>query len=165
MRKMMRANVTARRIALTLLAPAGIFVSACTAAGGDAGHAPLPDRYPAAETGYLMKSFRLTRRPDENALRVKLEPSKVEARSCNDPPYVGRLQEKSLPDSNARYYVLQIRREPRFGPMAPCPMIPPGPVGVDGDLSIPYDSAAPVVVYLPAEFSLTYRVETAPGKQ
>ncbi|KVE36319.1 hypothetical protein WS68_04770 [Burkholderia sp. TSV86] len=116
------------------------------------------DHYPVPEVGYKRAVFELPSRPDDGKYRIKLSATKIEARSCNDPSYIGSVEDHVLRDSNTHYYVLRIRRGQHLGPMAPCPLEPKSRVRVEGDLSVPYETPEPLVIYAPQDFSLTYSI-------
>lgn len=150
---------------LSLCVPALISCAAGSAGGQSAARYDVQvddadaGRYPAADAGYQRTAYLLPHLANENGLRLRLIVGKIEARSCNDPPYVGRLEERSASDSGARYFVLKITQSQRHIGMMPCPLNPPSFVQVSGNnLTVPYDSTKLLVVYAPADFSVKYEM-------
>ncbi|WP_425128553.1 ecotin family protein [Burkholderia latens] len=131
-------------------------LAACSAAESD--RIGVIGHYPVPEVGYERTVFELPSWPGDDKYRITLSVTKIEARSCNDPPYLGSVEAHTLRDSNTHYYVLRVRRGRHLGRMAPCPLEPPSKVRVDGDLFVPYESSEPLVIYAPQGFSLTYSI-------
>ncbi|WP_346838347.1 ecotin family protein [Microbulbifer sp. SAOS-129_SWC] len=116
------------------------------------------DDFPAALDGHTRHVIQLPRVTDQSRYRVELVPGRAQLADCRLLSYRAGLARRKL-DGGARYYVLgdlqpvqaagacaDTSRKRRF-------------VRVRGDgLLVPYDSRQPLVVYLPPDVQLKYRI-------
>jgi len=122
-----------------------------------AGAAP-PGTYPAALDGATRHVIHLPKVADPGRYRVELVPGRSELADCSLRGYSAALERRNLP-GGAPYYVLgALQPLPAAGSCAD-PTRKRRFVRVRGDnLLLPYDSRQPLVVYLPAQMQLKYRI-------
>ncbi|WP_348943736.1 serine protease inhibitor ecotin [Chitinibacter sp. FCG-7] len=141
---------------------------AMTALASMAAHAqsdPLK-AFPAAEPGYQRIVIKLPPVKNPDLYRVQLIPGKVIDADCNTRGLRGEIDEETVKGWGYNYWKVE-----KVGP-GPTTMMacPPGtssrkfvPVYSDDDL-IRYNSKLPVVVYVPNDVELRYKIWRAPEK-
>lgn len=118
------------------------------------------EAFPATVDGKVRQVIRLPKVVDESRFMVELVPGKTEMVDCNLRGYRARISRETLDGWGYPYYVLG-HPEPAPTTLKACP---PGSesrrfVRVRGEgLMLPYNSRLPLVVYLPADLQLKYRV-------
>ena len=119
--------------------------------------------YPKAESGFTRQVIHLAPQPREDDFQVEILAGKTMTVDCNRPRLGGILEEKNLEGWGYPFY----RLEKVIGPMSTLMACPAGtskqdfvPVVGDGFL-LRYNSKLPVVVYVPKDVEVRYRVWTA----
>ena len=128
--------------------------SAASAAGVDM------SVYPTTVDGRARHVIELPKVVDEGRFMVELVPGKTELADCNLRGYRASLERRTLAGWGYPFYVLA---EPEPGPRTnkACPAGSQTRrfVRVTGDgLLLPYNSRLPLVVYLPRDVQLKYRI-------
>ncbi|WP_299584932.1 ecotin family protein [uncultured Microbulbifer sp.] len=118
------------------------------------------DAFPAEVDGKRRHVIELPKVVDESRFMVELVPGKSSVADCNLRSFRAPLQRQVLPGWGYPYFVLADLK-PTQGPRKVCA---PGSesrrfIRVRGDgLILPYTSSQPLVVYLPEDVQLKYRV-------
>ena len=119
--------------------------------------------FPAPEAGYERHVIHLPVGNYEDNLKIELLPGKTQEVDCNAHHYTGSLQEKTLEGWGYNYYELSDLNGPLSTKMA-CPddteSLKFVPVFSQGSL-LQYNSHLPVVVYLPSQLELRWRIWVA----
>ncbi len=116
--------------------------------------------FPSTVDGKVRQLIRLPKVVDESRFMVELVPGKTELVDCNLRSYRAAIRRETLDGWGYPYYVLA---EPEPAPTA-LKACPPGSesrrfVRVRGEgLMLPYNSRLPLVVYLPTDLQLKYRI-------
>lgn len=123
--------------------------------------------YPPAEAGYKRMVIHLQPLADENDNKLELIIGKTIKADCNRHWFIGQLTEEVAKGWGFPYFILKSVTGPASTLMA-CPSDKQEQdtfvrVGGDGTL-IRYNSKLPVVVYVPADFEVHYRIWTAGEK-
>jgi len=148
-------------------------VNACTALvalglAGVAHAAKLEDTapYPKAESGFTRQVIHLAPQTRENDFQVEILAGKTMTVDCNNPRLGGILEEKNLEGWGYPFY----RLEKIIGPMSTLMACPAGtskqgfvPVVGDGFL-LRYNSKLPLVLYVPKDIEVRYRIWSASTK-
>lgn len=121
------------------------------------------DAFPKPESDYERHVIHLPIGNYEDNLKIELLPGKVQEVDCNPSHYTASLQEKTLEGWGYNYYELSDLSGPISTKMA-CPddteTLKFVPVFGKGSL-LQYNSNLPVVVYLPKELELRWRIWVA----
>ncbi|WP_223458127.1 MULTISPECIES: serine protease inhibitor ecotin [unclassified Pseudomonas] len=150
---------------LTTHATLGLFALGLT---GLAHAAKLEDTapYPKAESGFTRQVIHLAPQPRENDFQVEILAGKMMTVDCNNPRLGGILEEKNLEGWGYPFY----RLEKVIGPMSTLMACPDGtrkqdfvPVVGDGFL-LRYNSKLPLVLYVPKDIEVRYRIWSASNK-
>ncbi|WP_350616777.1 serine protease inhibitor ecotin [Pseudomonas sp. HY7a-MNA-CIBAN-0227] len=145
------------RISLALLGMAGL----CTQANA----AKLEDiaPYPKADAGFVRQVIHLPAHPQEDNFKVEILAAKTLPVDCNRQRLGGVLEEKNLEGWGYSYY----RLDKVSGPMSTLLACPDGktrtdfvPVVGDGFV-LRYNSKLPIVIYVPKDVEVRYRVWSA----
>ncbi|PWB35063.1 ecotin [Pseudomonas sp. SDI] len=119
--------------------------------------------YPEAEKGFSRQVIHLPAQTDEYAFKVEILAGKQLEVDCNKQRLGGTLEEKTLEGWGYNYYTLAKVE----GPMSTLMACPDGkktkefvPVVGDGFL-LRYNSKLPIVVYVPKDVEVRYRVWSA----
>lgn len=125
--------------------------------------------YPQAEDGMVRHALELEKQDKEENLRVELILGKtIEVDGVNRHFFGGKIERKTVEGWGYSYHIL-----PELGPMAATRMAPrPGaplvkkfvPIGGEPYL-IRYNSKVPVVVYVPEDVEVRYRIWRADDDQ
>jgi len=118
--------------------------------------------FPPAIEGLQRQVIRLPAVEDEAAHKVELLIGKTLEVDCNRPRLSASLLEKTAKGWGYSYYVVEQLR----GPMSTLMACPPGtdperrfvPAYLGEHSLVPYNSRLPLVVYLPAQAELRYRI-------
>jgi ecotin len=138
------------------------------ALSGGAHAASLEDvaPFPKADKGFARKVIRLTPQSRENDFQVEILAGKTLTVDCNHPRLGGMLDEKNLEGWGYPFY----RLEKVIGPMSTLMACPDGtskqdfvPVVGDGFM-LRYNSKLPIVLYVPKDIEVRYRIWSASGK-
>lgn len=120
--------------------------------------------YPAAQDGYKRMVIHLQALADEDANKLELIIGKTMKVDCNRHRFGGQITEETAKGWGYPYYVLKSVT----GPMSTLMACPPDQkeqeafVQVRGDQALlRYNSKLPVVVYVPVDFEVHYRIWTA----
>jgi len=122
--------------------------------------------FPPAEQGMTRHVIRLLKQKDEAAFKVELIIGKtVRTDSQNHYFFGGKLETENIPGWGFDRYILR-----QLGPMAGTLMAvdPDGPqvdrfISLGGETILRYNSRLPVVVYVPADVEVRYRLWRAGG--
>ncbi|WP_339519156.1 serine protease inhibitor ecotin [Pseudomonas proteolytica] len=146
--------------ALTLLS-----VLAMSVLAAQANAAKLEDiaPYPKADAGYVRQVIHLPAKPQEQDFKVEILAGKTLLVDCNQQRLGGVLEEKNLEGWGYPFY----RLEKVSGPMSTMMACPDGktredfvPVVGDGFV-LRYNSKLPIVVYVPKDVEVRYRIWSA----
>ena len=129
-----------------------------------AADSPEMQPFPEAEEGFKRMVIHLPALADEGANKLEIIIGKTLKVDCNKHWFIGHLSEKAVRGWGYTYFILKLVTGPTSTLMA----CPPGqkeqdtfvPVHSDEGL-LSYNSKAPVVVYVPIEFDVRYRIWTA----
>ena len=147
----------------------GIIVSALLVSlGANAGEGQEDMKpYPAAESGFQRMVFHLPGKPNEAEHKVQIMVGKTLLVDCNQNWFMGQLEARVATGWGYPYFVL----EKVDGPASTMMACPPGEekkkafVSVRGEGFLRrYNSKLPVVVYVPGDFEVRYRIWAA-GKE
>lgn len=150
---------------LTINATLGLFAFGLT---GLAHAAKLEDTapYPKAENGFVRQVIHLAPQARESDFQVEILAGKSMKSDCNHPRLGGILEEKNLEGWGYPFY----RLEKVIGPMSTLMACPEGsikqdfvPVVGDGFL-LRYNSKLPLVLYVPKDIEVRYRIWSASNK-
>ena len=125
---------------------------------------PAMRPFPPAENGFKRTVIHLQALANEGANKLEIIIGKTLKIDCNKHWYIGHLSEDAVRGLGVTYFSLKLVT----GPTSTLYACPAGqqehdafvPVQLDEGLS-PYNSKFPVVVYVPNEFEVHYRVWTA----
>lgn len=119
--------------------------------------------WPKAELGYKRVVIQLPTLKDEDAYRVELVPQKTMKADCNHIMINGKIEIKPLTGWGYEYYVLSQISPPASTRMACFPAVTQSKsITIQTDLSfIRYNSKLPIVVYIPKDVQLSYRIWSA----
>ncbi|VVN70842.1 Ecotin [Pseudomonas fluorescens] len=146
--------------ALTLLS-----VLAMSVLAAQANAAKLEDiaPYPKADAGHVRQVIHLPEKPQEQDFKVEILAGKTLLVDCNQQRLGGVLEEKNLEGWGYPFY----RLEKVSGPMSTMMACPDGktredfvPVVGDGFV-LRYNSKLPIVVYVPKDVEVRYRIWSA----
>ncbi|MFC6633952.1 ecotin family protein [Microbulbifer taiwanensis] len=118
------------------------------------------DAFPTTVDGKQRQVIRLPKAVDESRFMVELVPGKTELVDCNLRSYRAPIKRETLDGWGYPYFVLA-DPEPAATTLKACPSGSESRrfVRVRGEgLMLPYNSRLPLVVYLPADLQLKYRV-------
>ncbi|AWY39265.1 ecotin [Pseudomonas putida] len=122
--------------------------------------------YPKAETGFTRQVIHLTPQSREDDFRVEILAGKTLSVDCNRQRLGGTLEEKNLEGWGYPFY----RLEKVSGPMSTLMACPDGkskqdfvPVVGDGFM-LRYNSKLPIVLYVPKDVEVRYRIWSASSK-
>ncbi len=122
--------------------------------------------YPKAESGFTRQVIHLAPQAREDDFQVEILAGKTMTADCNHPRLGGILEEKNLEGWGYPFY----RLEKVIGPMSTLMACPPGtskedfvPVVGDGFL-LRYNSKLPLVLYVPKDIEVRYRIWSASNK-
>lgn len=120
--------------------------------------------YPAADSGFRRMVFRVPVLEDETGHMVEVMVGKTIPVDCNQARFAGSLDQATVQGWGYPYYRVQRVSGP-ISTMMACPEDEPAKdafVQVRGDgFMLRYNSKLPVVVYVPEEFEVKYRVWSA----
>ncbi|MBT9300584.1 serine protease inhibitor ecotin [Pseudomonas sp. TAE6080] len=119
--------------------------------------------YPKADAGYVRQVIHLVAKPQEQDFKVEILAGKTLTVDCNQQRLGGVLEEKNLEGWGYPFY----RLEKVNGPMSTLMACPDGktrkdfvPVVGDGFV-LRYNSKLPIVVYVPKDVEVRYRIWSA----
>jgi ecotin len=122
--------------------------------------------FPKAEDGFTRQVIRLAPQTRENDFQVEILAGKTLTVDCNHPRLGGMLDEKNLEGWGYPFY----RLEKVIGPMSTLMACPGGqskqdfvPVVGDGFM-LRYNSKLPIVLYVPKDIEVRYRIWSASSK-
>lgn len=122
--------------------------------------------YPKAETGFTRQVIHLAPQTREDSYQVEILAGKTLAVDCNHQRLGGTLEEKNLEGWGYPFY----RLEKVSGPMSTLMACPDGkskqdfvPVVGEG-FRLRYNSKLPIVVYVPKDVEVRYRIWSASDK-
>jgi len=122
--------------------------------------------YPKAESGFTRQVIHLAPQAREDDFQVEILAGKTMTADCNRPRLGGILEEKNLEGWGYPFY----RLEKVIGPMSTLMACPDGtskqdfvPVVGDGFL-LRYNSKLPLVLYVPKDIEVRYRIWSASNK-
>jgi ecotin len=122
--------------------------------------------FPKAEDGFTRQVIRLAPQTRENDFQVEILAGRTMTVDCNHPRLGGMLDEKNLEGWGYPFY----RLEKVIGPMSTLMACPEGtskqdfvPVVGDGFM-LRYNSKLPIVLYVPKDIEVRYRIWSASGK-
>ncbi|WP_433771228.1 serine protease inhibitor ecotin [Pseudomonas putida] len=122
--------------------------------------------YPVAESGFTRQVIHLAPQSREDDFKVEILAGKTLTVDCNHPRLGGALVEKNLEGWGYSYY----RLEKVMGPMSTMKACPGGtskqdfvPVVGDGFM-LRYNSKLPIVLYVPKDVEVRYRIWSASSK-
>lgn len=123
--------------------------------------------WPQAEAGYKRVIIQLPSLPDEDLAKVELLPQQTMKTDCNRILINGDMETKPLSGWGYEYYVLSKIYEPASTRMA---CIPPtlSSKAITIQTNLPflrYNSKLPIVVYIPKNIHLSYRIWSAGALQ
>lgn len=123
--------------------------------------------WPKAESGYKQIVLNLPNIPNEDFYRIELIPEKTMKTDCNHVMINGVMEVKPLTGWGYEYYVLSKVNEPASTRMACIPQtIKTKEIAIQTNLPlINYNSKLPLVVYIPKEIRLSYRIWSAGNLQ
>lgn len=123
--------------------------------------------WPKAESGYKRVVIQLPTLKDEDAYRVELVPQKTMKADCNHIMINGKIETRPLTGWGYEYYVLSQIYPPASTRMACIPEITQSKsISIQTNLSfIRYNSKLPIVVYIPKDIQLSYRIWSAASLQ
>jgi ecotin len=120
--------------------------------------------YPQAEHGYKRMVIHLQALADEDANKLEIIIGKTLKVDCNRHWFIGHLSEEIAKGWGFTYFILKLVTGPTSTLMA-CPAdqkVQEAFVQVRSDQGLlPYNSKLPVVVYVPNDFDVHYRIWTA----
>lgn len=149
---------------LTLITTVGLITAGLSCA---ANAAKLEDiaPFPKAESGFTRQVIHLTPQPQEDGFQVEVLAGKSLNVDCNRQRLGGILEEKNLEGWGYPFY----RLEKVIGPMSTMMACPDGktkkdfvPVVGDGFM-LRYNSKLPIVLYVPKDVEVRYRIWSASG--
>lgn len=123
--------------------------------------------WPKAEAGYKRVIIQLPPLSDEELSKVELLPQQTMKTDCNRILINGDIETKPLSGWGYEYYVLSKIYEPASTRMA-CnpPTLSSKPITIQTNLSfLRYNSKLPIVVYVPKNIHLSYRIWSAGALQ
>ncbi|ALI04340.1 ecotin [Pseudomonas sp. FW306-02-F02-AA] len=122
--------------------------------------------YPKAETGFTRQVIHLAPQTREDSYQVEILAGKTLTVDCNHQRLGGTLEEKNLEGWGYPFY----RLEKVIGPMSTLMACPDGknkqdfvPVVGEG-FRLRYNSKLPIVVYVPKDIEVRYRIWSASAK-
>ncbi|WP_347926925.1 serine protease inhibitor ecotin [Pseudomonas helvetica] len=122
--------------------------------------------YPKAETGFTRQVIHLAPQTREDSYQVEILAGKTLTVDCNHQRLGGTLEEKNLEGWGYPFY----RLEKVIGPMSTLMACPDGknkqdfvPVVGEG-FRLRYNSKLPIVVYVPKDVEVRYRIWSASAK-
>ncbi|WPN49832.1 MULTISPECIES: serine protease inhibitor ecotin [unclassified Pseudomonas] len=122
--------------------------------------------FPKAESGFTRQVIHLAPQTREDDFQVEILAGKTMTVDCNRPRLGGMLEEKNLEGWGYPFY----RLEKVIGPMSTLMACPAGtsqqgfvPVVGDGFL-LRYNSKLPIVLYVPKDIEVHYRIWSASSK-
>lgn len=122
--------------------------------------------YPKAENGFTRQVIHLAPQPREDNYQVEILAGKTLTVDCNHQRLGGALEEKNLEGWGYPFY----RLEKVIGPMSTLMACPDGkskqdfvPVVGEG-FRLRYNSKLPIVVYVPKDVEVRYRIWSASAK-
>ena len=116
--------------------------------------------FPTTIDGKRRHVIELPKVVDQNRFMVELVPGRIELADCNQRIYRARIERATLDGWGYSYFVLA-DPQPAASTLKACPDNSKSRrfVRVRGDgLMLPYNSALPLVVFLPDGFQLKYRI-------
>ena len=122
--------------------------------------------FPKAESGFTRQVIHLAPQAREDDFQVEILAGKTMTTDCNNPRLGGILEEKNLEGWGYPFY----RLEKVIGPMSTLMACPagtskPGFVPVVGDgFLLRYNSKLPLVLYVPRDIEVRYRIWSASKK-
>lgn len=122
--------------------------------------------YPEADRGFVRQVIHLEKRDQEEGVKVEILAGKPLEVDCNGPRLVGDLKEMSSKSRGLRYYRL-LRVSKPFYTLMRCTDASSHWefVSVQGKgFWLPYSSRQPIVIYVPKDFEVRYRLWTASPK-
>lgn len=138
----------------------GACLSACAATGG--ADDPLKP-FPPARDGFVRHVIELPQRADEPGQRVELIAGKTMEVDCNQHSLGGQWQEKVVAGWGYSFYEIE-KVGPGRSTLMACPPASTReafvPVGGE-PLLVRYNSALPLVIYVPAGLEVRYRLWSA----
>lgn len=123
--------------------------------------------WPKAEDGYKKIIIQLPKIQDENLHKVELIPEKTIKVDCNHIMINGTIETKPLTGWGYEYYVLNQIGQPASTMMA-CnpPTLSNKTIAIQTNLPfLRYNSKLPIVVYIPKNIHLSYRIWSAGALQ
>lgn len=122
--------------------------------------------FPKADSGFTRQVIHLAPQQQEDSYQVEILAGKTLAVDCNRQRLGGMLEEKNLEGWGYPFY----RLEKVIGPMSTLMACPDGksrqefvPVVGDGFM-LRYNSTLPIVLYVPKEVEVRYRIWSASSK-
>lgn len=122
--------------------------------------------FPKAESGFTRQVIHLAAQTREDSYQVEILAGKTLNVDCNRQRLGGMLEEKNLEGWGYSFY----RLEKVIGPMSTMMACPDGktkkdfvPVVGDGFM-LPYNSKLPIVLYVPTDVEVRYRIWSASSK-
>jgi ecotin len=122
--------------------------------------------FPKADSGFSRQVIHLSPQQQEDSYQVEVLAGKTLAVDCNRQRLGGRLEEKNLEGWGYPFY----RLEKVVGPMSTLMACPDGksrqefvPVVGDGFM-LRYNSKLPIVLYVPKDVEVRYRIWSASSK-
>lgn len=150
---------------LTLITTVGLIVAGLSCAA----HAAKLEEvapFPKAESGFTRQVIHLAPQPREDSYQVEILAGKTLKVDCNRQRLGGMLEEKNLEGWGYPFY----RLEKVIGPMSTMMACPDGktkedfvPVVGDGFM-LRYNSKLPIVLYVPTDVEVRYRIWSASSK-
>lgn len=119
--------------------------------------------WPKPESGYKQIVIKLPILENEELYRVELIPEKIMKTDCNHIMINGEIETKPLIGWGYEYYVLSKINEPASTRMACIPQkIESKSIAIQTNLPfIDYNSKLPLVIYIPKNIDLSYRIWSA----
>ena len=120
--------------------------------------------YPPAEDGYKRMAIHLQPMADEDANKLEIIIGKIIKVDCNRHWFIGNLSEEIAKGWGFSYFILKSV----VGPTSTLTACPPDQKEQEAFVTVqsyggllPYNSKLPVVVYVPNDFEVHYRIWTA----